>query len=445
MASVGCRDTLLLTSGLVRGGTLEHEILKEEEFVNHTVDLERFVVAQDSHHAYARARDEVASGHKVSHWMWFVFPQLAGLGSSVLSRTYAIADMDEARAYLAHPVLGPRLREITEVANQHDHVPPTSVFGPDSVKLHSCATLFFLASGEQVFRDTLDIHFSGVLDHGTTSLLGEGTPGTLTVSETSRGSPNTAASAARRAVHEATSVTVLTGAGISTGSGIPDFRGPEGLWTKDPTAERLANIDHCVNSPDVRVASWQRQVELRGLNPQPNAAHRALVTFERTGKLRALVTQNIDGLHLAAGSDPALVLEVHGNSRRTRCLRCGAELATTEVLDRVEAGELDPHCSVPLDDATCGGILKTAVVSFGQPLPNDVFAEAEFRTKSSDLLMCVGSSLGVRPVSGLVDKALTRGRRLIIVNGEPTVYDRDADIVVRGDIVTVLGDILEPL
>jgi NAD-dependent deacetylase len=242
-----------------------------------------------------------------------------------------------------------------------------------------------------------------------------------------------------RLVEASSNVVVLTGAGVSTASGIPDFRGPEGVWTKNPEAERLSNIEAFTSSSEVREAVWQRLLLRRDVVFEPNAAHRALVTFERTGKLKGLITQNIDGLHIAAGSDPELVIEVHGNSRRSRCLRCGAELPTSVVLDRVAAGERDPHCREVAAGSTCHGLLKTAVVSFGQQLPVQEFARAEFLAKNCELLICIGSTLEVHPVSGLVPKALARGARLVIVNADPTPFDDDADVVVRGDIPAFLG------
>jgi NAD-dependent deacetylase len=248
--------------------------------------------------------------------------------------------------------------------------------------------------------------------------------------------------AAHGIVEASSNVVVLTGAGVSTASGIPDFRGPEGVWTKNPGAERLSNIDAFTASSEVRQAVWQRLLLRRDVVFEPNPAHRALVLFERTGKLKALITQNIDGLHVAAGSDPELVIEVHGNSRLSRCLRCGAEVPTSEVLDRVAAGDLDPHCRVTVGDVVCDGLLKTAVVSFGQSLPAHDFARAEILAKKCQLLICVGSTLEVRPVAGLVPKALDRGARLVIVNADPTPFDDDADAVVRGDIPTVLGPLL---
>jgi NAD-dependent deacetylase len=247
---------------------------------------------------------------------------------------------------------------------------------------------------------------------------------------------------ARRLIEQSDSVVVLTGAGVSTASGIPDFRGPEGVWTKDPAAERLSDIDAFTSSSEIREHAWGRLLARRTIEVQPNPAHFALVAFERTGKLTALVTQNIDGLHVRAGSDPTLVIEVHGNTRTTRCLRCGDELPTATVLERVAGGERDPHCRALVENVECGGLLKTAVVSFGQPLPADDFARAEYLAKTCDLLICIGSTLSVRPVSGLVPKALDRGAKLIIINAEPTPFDDQADVVVRGDIPDVLGELM---
>ncbi len=243
-------------------------------------------------------------------------------------------------------------------------------------------------------------------------------------------------------VDNASTVVVLTGAGVSTASGIPDFRGPEGVWTKNPAAERLSNIDAFMGSAEVRVAAWRRALDQASRAFEPNPAHRALAAFEATGKLTALVTQNIDGLHLAAGSSADLVVEVHGNTRITRCLRCGAESPTSVVRQRVIGGDVDPHCTVLVDGEACDGLLKTAVVSFGQPLPTQQFAWAELRAKTCDLLICVGSTLMVHPVAGLVPKAVSRGAKLVIVNGEPTPYDDEADVVLRGDIPTILPSAL---
>src|ERR1700722_18275795 len=246
---------------------------------------------------------------------------------------------------------------------------------------------------------------------------------------------------ARQLIEGSATVVILTGAGVSTASGIPDFRGPEGVWTKNPAAEQLSNIDAFTSSADVRERAWSQLLIRSTVEIQPNLAHLAMVAFERTSKLTPLVTQNIDGLHVKAGSDPRLVIEVHGNSRTTRCLRCGNELPTATVLARVAAGARDPHCRAVLENAECGGLLKTAVVSFGQPLPAGDFARSEYLAKTCDLLICIGSTLSVRPVSGLVPKALDRGAKLIIINAEATPFDDDADVVLRGDIPIVLGEL----
>ena len=440
-------------------------------------DLERFVRAQDEQNSYAAALAEMGAGEKRSHWIWYVFPQIAGLGSSAMSRAYAIKDLDEARAYLAHRVLGPRLREITRAVNQHASRSAHDIFWHDAIKFHSCVTLFSLAaSDESDFRQALDLFFKGENDEHTEKILaaqghvvvsrpdvpsrhdlsthpfgplvGAATTwqrplvGAPTAAPVTDPMTDPAIQRARRLVEAANKVVVLTGAGVSTASGIADYRGPEGVWTKDPSAERLSNIRDFVASPDVRRAAWRRELHQRSLDAQPNAAHVALVAFERSGKLSALVTQNIDGLHLASGSSADVVFEVHGSSRTTSCLRCGATSPTSLVLERVAAGDDDPHCPALLEGVDCDGLLKTDVVSFGQMLPIEVFARAEFLTKSCDLLICVGSTLSVAPVSGLVDKALSRGKRLVIINAESTAFDAEADVVVRGDIVTVLSEVL---
>ncbi|MGB8196634.1 MAG: Sir2 family NAD-dependent protein deacetylase [Acidimicrobiales bacterium] len=250
---------------------------------------------------------------------------------------------------------------------------------------------------------------------------------------------------ARRLVERSANVVVLTGAGVSTASGIPDFRGPDGVWTKNPAAERLSNIDAFTSSAEIRERAWGQLLARSTIEILPNQAHYALVEFERSGTLSALVTQNIDGLHVKAGSDPSLVIEVHGNSRTTRCLSCGDELPTATVLERVADGERDPHCRAMVQGVECGGLLKTAVVSFGQALPAGDFARAEYLAKTCDLLICIGSTLSVRPVSGLVPKALDRGARLIIINAEPTPFDDAADVVLRGDIPTVLESLFGPI
>ena len=165
-------------------------------------------------------------------------------------------------------------------------------------------------------------------------------------------------------------VTVLTGAGISTDSGIPDFRGPQGVWTKNPTAEKTSTLQNYLADPEVRRTAWRMRAESPLWSAQPNAGHQAIVDIERAGKLHAVVTQNIDELHQRAGNDPALVVEVHGTAWWTRCMSCGDRRPMAETLDRVRAGEDDPPCHV------CGGILKSDTISFGQSLVPEVIDRA---------------------------------------------------------------------
>lgn len=236
-------------------------------------------------------------------------------------------------------------------------------------------------------------------------------------------------------VDAATAIVALTGAGISTESGIPDFRGPQGVWTRDPKAERLSNIHEYMTDPDVRRLSWQGRVDHPAWQARPNAGHRALVALERRGTLRAVVTQNIDGLHQAAGHESARVIEVHGTMRDVMCMACSWRGPAGPVLDRVRAGEADPRCG------TCGGILKSATISFGQALVPEVIAAASRAAHDADLLLAVGTSLQVYPVAGLVPLAKSAGARVVIVNAESTQFDSLADAVIRAPIGDVLPQI----
>jgi NAD-dependent deacetylase len=229
-------------------------------------------------------------------------------------------------------------------------------------------------------------------------------------------------------VDASTAIVALTGAGISTESGIPDFRGPQGVWTRDPKAERLSNIHHYMTDPEVRKLSWQGRLHNPAWQAQPNAGHRALAVLEQRGKLRALVTQNIDGLHQLAGHQPASVVEVHGTMREVMCMNCGWRGPAGAVLDRVRAGEPDPPC------ADCGGILKSATISFGQPLVPAVIEAAMRAASEADLLLAIGTSLQVYPVANLVPLAKSAGARVVIVNAEPTAFDHIADAVIRAPI-----------
>jgi NAD-dependent protein deacetylase/lipoamidase len=242
----------------------------------------------------------------------------------------------------------------------------------------------------------------------------------------------------RRWMNESTRIVALTGAGISTESGIPDFRGPQGVWTTNPKAERLSNIHYYMSDPEVRRLAWQSRLEHPAWRAAPNAGHRALMELERRGTLHALVTQNIDGLHQQAGHAPDKVVEVHGTMRDVRCMACEWRGPAGPVLDRVRAGEEDPPCE------RCGGILKSATISFGQSLEPDVISRALRAAELADLLLAIGTSLQVYPVAGAVPLAKAAGARVVIVNAEPTPFDDIADAVLRQPIGEVLPRLCNP-
>lgn len=227
-------------------------------------------------------------------------------------------------------------------------------------------------------------------------------------------------------------ITVLTGAGISTASGIPDFRGPQGVWTKNPAAEAMFDIDSYLSDPDVRVLAWQQRLNHPAWTAEPNAGHLALVELENQGRLRGLVTQNVDGLHQKAGSSPTLVHEIHGTIWFVDCLNCARRIPTADVTPRLEAGEEDPPCLV------CGGILKSATVSFGQSLDQGVLDASVEAARDCDLFVAIGTSLQVYPAAGLCDVALGSGARLVIVNAEPTPYDDQTAAIHTDPIEQVL-------
>jgi NAD-dependent deacetylase len=237
---------------------------------------------------------------------------------------------------------------------------------------------------------------------------------------------------ARRRVDAAERIVVLTGAGISTESGIPDFRGPKGVWTRNPAAEKQSTIQNYLAEADVRKAAWRSRLDSPAWSAEPNAGHRALVALERRGKLHALVTQNIDELHQRAGSSPALVVEVHGSMRRVMCWQCGRRAPMAEALDRVRAGEDDPHCLV------CAGILKSDTISFGQALVPEVIARAMTVAGEADLLLAIGTTLQVQPVASMVPIAARAGAAIVIVNDQETALDALADVVIRAPIGAVL-------
>jgi NAD-dependent deacetylase len=233
-------------------------------------------------------------------------------------------------------------------------------------------------------------------------------------------------------LRDAERIVVLTGAGISTESGIPDFRGPKGLWTTNPGAEKMATLSHYVADPEVRRRAWRSRLESPAWKAEPNAGHRALVALERTGRLHTLITQNVDGLHQAAGSSPERVVEIHGTIREVGCLDCGERAPMERALARVRAGEEDPPCR------SCGGILKSATISFGQNLVARDLQRAEAAAQSCDLLLAIGSTLSVFPIAGVVPVAKRAGAKIVIVNAEPTEMDGLADALIRGPIGTIL-------
>jgi len=230
-------------------------------------------------------------------------------------------------------------------------------------------------------------------------------------------------------------VVVLTGAGISTDSGIPDFRGPQGVWTRNPEAEKQSTIQYYLGDPEIRKASWRGRLDHPAWDARPNSGHLALAMLERRGKLHALITQNIDELHQLAGNSPEKVIEVHGSMRRVMCWECGMRAPMQRALDRVRAGEADPHCR------DCGGILKSDTISFGQQLVPEVLERSMQCAGEADLLLSVGTSLQVYPAAGLVPVARQAGARIVIVNAQPTPFDTIADAVLRNPISELLPQI----
>lgn len=236
-------------------------------------------------------------------------------------------------------------------------------------------------------------------------------------------------------IDQAQRVVVLTGAGISTDSGIPDFRGPQGVWTANPAAEKLSTLQNYLADPAVRRAAWQSRLAHPAWTARPNRGHLALLDLERRGKLHALITQNIDELHQQAGHAPERVIEVHGTMRRVMCWGCRQRGPMQEVLARVRAGEPDPSC---LD---CGGILKSDTISFGQAMVPEVIERAMQAAQEADLLLAIGSTLQVYPVAGMVPLAKRAGARVVILNLQATPMDDLADAVLHesiGDVLPVL-------
>jgi len=238
-------------------------------------------------------------------------------------------------------------------------------------------------------------------------------------------------------LRDARQIVVLTGAGISTESGIPDFRGPDGVWTKDPSAERRATIQHYVADADHRRNVWKLRAAGERYSGAPNAGHVALAELERRAALHTLVTQNVDGLHLDAGSSPERLVEIHGNVRDVKCLSCEWRGPMEETLDRVRAGDDDPRC------LHCGGILKSATISFGEGLVPADLTRAQAAAAGADVFVAAGTSLGVYPAAALPELALRNGAVLVILNAEPTPFDGAADAVVRERLGIALPAIVD--
>ncbi len=238
-------------------------------------------------------------------------------------------------------------------------------------------------------------------------------------------------------LRDARQIVVLTGAGISTESGIRDFRGPQGLWTTDPAAERKANIQYYVQDAEHRRDVWRNRAASEVFAGEPNAGHRALAELERRANVHTLVTQNVDGLHQAAGSSPAIVIEIHGTVHEAKCLQCGWRGPMHDTLARVRAGEEDPAC------LECGGMLKSATISFGENLVPEDLLRAQRAAEGADVFLAVGTSLGVYPAAALPEQALRTGATLAILNGEPTPFDDVADFVFHDRLGEVLPALVE--
>ncbi|MGW0432780.1 SIR2 family NAD-dependent protein deacylase [Micromonospora sp. NPDC003197] len=234
-------------------------------------------------------------------------------------------------------------------------------------------------------------------------------------------------------------VAVMTGAGISTDSGIPDYRGPDGVWTRDPSAVEVFTYPHFMADRAVRVRFWRRYLHHAAWQAEPNVAHRVLAELERSDLAVRIVTQNIDGLHQKAGSAARKVLELHGSMRTVVCTSCQARTPAAETLARVAEGTDDPACT------SCGGILKLGVVMFGERLDTGILDHAQRIAVASQLLLVVGSSLQVEPAASLCAVAVDAGARLVIVNRDPTPYDYLAVEVIREPIGTALPRIVAAL
>ena len=226
-------------------------------------------------------------------------------------------------------------------------------------------------------------------------------------------------------------VFVLSGAGMSTASGIPDFRGRDSRVGRSPKTARLFDSEKHLRKPDVRMAAWQFWLESAAVDARPNAGHGAIASWQAPQRRVSIVTQNIDGLHQRAGSRE--VLELHGTFWSTRCLSCGDRRPTAEAFDQIRAGERDPHCRL------CSGILRIATVGFGEVLDPEAIGAAKTLARTADLALAIGTSLQVQPAASLCSVAVEAGVPLAIINADPTPYDAMATTVIRADIPATLS------
>ena len=232
---------------------------------------------------------------------------------------------------------------------------------------------------------------------------------------------------------------VLTGAGISTDSGIPDFRGPMGVWTKDPIAELLSTYDNYMADPELRKRSWLARRDNPAWQAEPNAAHKALAELEHGGRAVRIITQNIDRLHQKAGSTPRKVIEIHGTMFEVVCVECAYRTTMEAALERVANGEPDPACP------ECGGVLKAAVIMFGQQMDERTVWQAVKVAENCDVFLAIGTSLRVEPAASMCAVAVENGAELVIVNNEETLYDHLATEVIRDPIGEAVPRIVEEM
>ena len=247
----------------------------------------------------------------------------------------------------------------------------------------------------------------------------------------------TATASLEEMVHEAGTIVPFTGAGISTECGIPDFRSPGGLWTRN----RPIPFDEFVASAEARDEAWRRRFAMEPTfsAAKPGRGHRALASLYKAGKIPAIITQNIDNLHQAGGVPDEQVIELHGNTRHAKCLTCGARVEIADI--RLH---FDTHGEAP-DCKFCGGIVKTATISFGQAMPEDEMARAEEASLSADLFLVAGSSLAVYPAASFPLIAKRAGARLVILNREETQQDPYADLVLHREIGPTLTAAIQAL